>query len=184
MALLLLLLTISQVFAYYEAGGFGFNGTLHGKNNATVCITGTVAANTYIGFGVPQSVDLPFMISADLLVVYGNATGVHLIHGHGVGAERPFFLSDADNTTPGLPYVHLLSRQSSYNVKTSKLKACFERPVKVDFAATSGGRNLSVGVYTYLWSTGRVVDGVARIHRDAGVVEKVQLFGGLASKAH
>ncbi|KAJ3236711.1 hypothetical protein HDU78_004470 [Chytriomyces hyalinus] len=166
-----LLLAAQAVSALSDTAGLGFSFTATSSDatSATVCISGKVAQNTYIGLGVATTPSAGAgMSGADITIVYADAANaVKVIHGAGAGHV---FTADSSVLT--------LTSASSYS--NGVLNACFTRPM-----AASGAGSLALvnGPAGYIWATGAVSNGVPSQHAQKGSIANANLFAAQAPAA-
>ncbi|KAI8621510.1 hypothetical protein BC830DRAFT_1094254 [Chytriomyces sp. MP71] len=131
--MLLTLLATASAASALNINGFSYTGNVSADGNtATICINGSVAQNTYIGFGVAKSAGT--MSGADLTIAFADATGAVKVL-HGSGSSAPAFVQDA--TSP------LTTATNSYT--NGVLNVCFSRPLAgsgsvLPLSATASGK--------------------------------------------
>ncbi|KAJ3016769.1 UNVERIFIED_CONTAM: hypothetical protein HDU68_012030 [Siphonaria sp. JEL0065] len=138
---IIFLCVVTSAWAYFQDNGFNnftYYATKVDSHTAMVCMMGAVPENTYIGIGIPNNGTMPFMLGADITMVYSSKNSVKMIHGHGIAVERPCFVTDKN--------LKLKTRQSlvkseSY-YKNGVLKGCFHRKIILD---KHDGNDLVVG---------------------------------------
>ncbi|KAJ3210496.1 hypothetical protein HDU82_007986 [Entophlyctis luteolus] len=161
--MLLLALLAQPATAAFTASSFSFGASPPQNNVTTICVSGAVPTNQYIGFGIPASATNPQMTGADIVVAFADAAGPQLIHG--VGTAGPSFTA-----TPAAS-VAMDSGMSAY--ANGLLTLCFTRPAQTVPMGPSG----------FIWATGAVSNGTVRKHADGdyGTVTNVTLLGQLAA---
>ncbi|KAJ3328648.1 hypothetical protein HDU76_009563 [Blyttiomyces sp. JEL0837] len=196
--ILLSTLSTQTLAAFTDTANLGitYQATSLGNNTAQICITAKNITNTtWIGLGIPADPMNPVMFGADIVIVYPDsdaAGGVSVLHGYGITENGENDVDDvAVNGSDG-DEVQVAGVTSSYTNNT--IQACFTRPMLIDAPTvniTTGtnsttnttentARNLTDSITSYIWATGKLVDGDAQQHTLKGSIKNVNLFGDLA----
>ncbi|KAJ3409819.1 hypothetical protein HDV05_004261 [Chytridiales sp. JEL 0842] len=146
--------------AQYVSGGFTFSGVSKDATTTTVTVKGPLAANNWIGFGVPPATSPGnLMENADLFVIYTDGTTGSVITGRGD-------CSRGCNFVPG-PSVNIASGNTTAQYAAGAVT--FNIDIPSTFVA--GGRTL-------IWATGRMSGTTPSKHTNTGSFKANQLVSG------
>ncbi|KAJ3078713.1 hypothetical protein HDU99_000416 [Rhizoclosmatium hyalinum] len=141
------------------SGKFTFTATTSASGVATVCVSGKVPQDSWIGLGITATPGA--MAGADLNIL---TTGLSYLHGKGMIMDQLSFGQDAASTAQ--PFAMLNSAKSSYT--GGVLTGCFDRAVKAPSDSTF--KDLVAGTQDLIFASGSTVSGTPQKHSISGSV--------------
>ncbi|KAJ3194125.1 hypothetical protein HK101_003417 [Irineochytrium annulatum] len=173
------LLAIGAVADYTALNGFKYSATLADAQTAQVTITGPLAADTWVGWGIPNDPTNPDMLSSELIIIFPNTTGVTLQVGRAIRIETPVY-------HPITPQSEVVLNTDLSSYTNGVLTAVFTRPITGQVIGTgTQTSNIVSGTSSYLWASGPVVAGAPNAHSPSGrgIASNVNIFSSAATSS-